>query len=269
MKIRFTLSVLSVALLATFVLQTSPGFAADPIDPNSYYKLTTQWQGDNKALDIINDGQKNNRPVLADKANVSGQLWKITPIRDGYYRLTTSWQGENKALDIVNDSAQNNQPILADKADVSGQFWKLTPIQNNHYRLTTMWQGDGKSLDIINDGKNNTPTLADSGNFTGQFWKLTKVSQNKQNDDAVKGNNVKAVFYKHNNTPGVVMSVGGGKWMEYNADGPNQFREVNRDEWSVYLSDPARQMQIQLDLHRKRVVWIGNSDLYEITNAYK
>ncbi|CAF4341831.1 unnamed protein product, partial [Rotaria sordida] len=59
-------------------------------NPNIYYRLTTQWQGDGKSLDIVNDGT-NNRPILAATGALTGQYWKITPIGNGYYRLTTQW----------------------------------------------------------------------------------------------------------------------------------------------------------------------------------
>ena len=63
-------------------------------------------------------------------------------------------------------------------------------------------------------------------------------------------------------------------WIETsnNPDGNNfEFTEIARDEWSVYLRDDARGVNIQLDLHRMMVVYgddNGNGfDLYEITNA--
>src|SRR5436853_332534 len=48
-------------------------------DSTSYYRLTTQWQGDGKSLDVVNDGT-NNQLILANTANQSGQLWKITKV---------------------------------------------------------------------------------------------------------------------------------------------------------------------------------------------
>jgi len=50
-------------------------------DPNSYYRLTTEWQGEGKSLDIINDRKNNNQPRLADTGNSSGQHWKITKVK--------------------------------------------------------------------------------------------------------------------------------------------------------------------------------------------
>jgi len=142
-------------------------------DTKSYYRLTTQWQGDGKSLDVVNDG-KNNQLILAPTENVSGQSWRITPLADGYYRLTTLWQGIGKSLDVVNDG-KNNQLILAKTANVSGQFWKITSAGEGYYRLTTQWQGNGKSLDVVNDGKNNQLILAKTDNVSGQFWKITKI----------------------------------------------------------------------------------------------
>lgn len=39
-------------------------------DPNLTYRIINLWQGDNKALDIVNDGKQNNLPrlgVVAEK----------------------------------------------------------------------------------------------------------------------------------------------------------------------------------------------------------
>ncbi len=141
---------------------------------DGYYRLTTQWQGEGKSLDVINDGV-NNKLHLVNSANVTGQFWKITSLGNGYYRLTTQWQGENKSLDVVNDGT-NNKLQLAATSNVSGQFWKITSVGNGFYRLTTKWLGEGKSLDIVNDGTNNKLKLADTDNVSGQFWKITNTA---------------------------------------------------------------------------------------------
>lgn len=143
------------------------------LDTSYYYRLTTQWQGDGKSLDIIND-QNKNTPTLANSGNYSGQLWKLVPLGDGHYRLTTQWQGEGKSLDIVNDGKNNNRPILANSGNYSGQMWKISPASGGFYRLTTKWKGDCEALDIINDGRNNSLILAKGANVSGQAWKLTR-----------------------------------------------------------------------------------------------
>ena len=145
------------------------------LDTNYYYRLTTQWQGDGKSLDIVND-QAKNTPALANSGNFSGQFWKLTPLGDGHYRLTTQWQGDGKSLDIVNDGKNNNRPVLANSGNYSGQMWKISPSSAGFHRLTTKWKGDCEALDIINDGRNNSLILGKGANVSGQAWKLAKTN---------------------------------------------------------------------------------------------
>lgn len=137
------------------------------------YRLTTQWQGQGRSLDIVND-DRDRTPILADTGNFSGQMWNIKRQSNGFYRLTTEWQGEGMSLDVINDGT-NNRLQLAPTGNFSGQDWKLTPQGDGFYRLTTMWRGEGMSLDIVNDGTNRTPILARTGDFSGQYWKLTPI----------------------------------------------------------------------------------------------
>ncbi|MGK7897486.1 MAG: sphingomyelin phosphodiesterase [Xenococcus sp. (in: cyanobacteria)] len=80
----------------------------------------------------------------------------------------------------------------------------------------------------------------------------------------VNGRNVKRVEYGHNK--GFFQQQANGTWIEKNADGQFTFRELGRDDWSVYLlkSDGLR---IQLDLHRQEVIWMGQGKLYDIKRA--
>lgn len=162
-------------LLLFAITSTILSVEAQSFDGTKFYRLTTQWQGEGKSLDVINDGSKNNQLQLANTGNFSGQSWKITLLQNGYYRLTTQWQGENKSLDVVNDG-KNNKIQLAGTAEVSGQYWKISPLGDGYYRLSNLWQGDGKSLDVLNDGTNNQLQLNDTGNYSGQYWKITDLS---------------------------------------------------------------------------------------------
>ncbi|NEV61416.1 hypothetical protein G3446_05820 [Thiorhodococcus minor] len=72
---------------------------------------------------------------------------------------------------------------------------------------------------------------------------------------------------------GKLLKTGGSAWSEYDANGKRvyNFQETGRDAWSVYLNDASRNVQLQLDLHRKWVTY-GESggpkrDLYKITSA--
>ena len=65
----------------------------------------------------------------------------------------------------------------------------------------------------------------------------------------------------------------GRNWGEYNLKGQKAFSFVEeaRDEWSVYLFDPARNVRVQIDLYRKKVRYAENgapyADLYDVTGA--
>lgn len=86
------------------------------------------------------------------------------------------------------------------------------------------------------------------------------------------GFNVTKVIYSdaHGQRLGKFEQTDKNHWTEY-AEQINQqfyFVEQNRDEWSVYLYDSSRNMHIQLDLHRKKVLFQQGkqprTDLYDI-----
>ena len=55
-------------------------------------------------------------------------------------------------------------------------------------------------------------------------------------DPPVKGNDVKSIIYLKGGKVGGLMSQAAGKtWREDNDDGRFVFKELARDEWSVYL----------------------------------
>lgn len=64
-----------------------------------------------------------------------------------------------------------------------------------------------------------------------------------------------------------------GAWAEKNTAGQTTFRfeERQRDEWSVYLYDRSRDVHMQLDLHRKQILYNAGNEakrpLYAITDA--
>ena len=114
---------IALGLLALLVMSIPFAVQAQEFDDGRYYRLTTQWQGDGKSLDVVNDGA-NDKLILADTGDYSGQHWRVERQANGHYRLTTQWQGAGKSLDVVNDGA-NNQLRLAPTGDYSGQYWKI------------------------------------------------------------------------------------------------------------------------------------------------
>ncbi|WP_198954105.1 RICIN domain-containing protein [Moorena bouillonii] len=136
------------------------------------YRLKTMFTGSDKCLDIINDAN-DNKPIMADCGNYSGQYWQIVATnKSGYYRLKTLFTGSDKCLDIINDS-NDNKPIMANCGNYSGQFWQIEATnKSGYYRLKTMFTGSDKCLDIINDSQDNKPIMANCGNYSGQFWQI-------------------------------------------------------------------------------------------------
>lgn len=139
-------------------------------DENKYYRLTNQWMGEGRSIDVTSEGLIQ----MAATGNYSGQLWKITAQDNGYFKLSCQWKGEGRVMDVVNDG-NNNRVALADNAGYSGQFWKIEPLGDGYYRLTNGWQTE-KSLDCDGDKKSSNAWLNPTGQYAGQFWKITDTS---------------------------------------------------------------------------------------------
>ena len=76
------------------------------------------------------------------------------------------------------------------------------------------------------------------------------------------------------NTESTFIQKSAKHWIEQNnsvASRKFNFEETYRDDWSIYLIDRSRNVQIQLDLHTKKVMYneVGKSKipLYNITKA--
>ncbi|MBE9222090.1 hypothetical protein IQ215_05205 [Cyanobacterium stanieri LEGE 03274] len=89
------------------------------------------------------------------------------------------------------------------------------------------------------------------------------IAQNRN----VNGRNVREVRYPQKGG-GFFQQQADGSWVETNSDGRFTFREENRDDWSVYLIK-SDGLPIQLDLHRREVIWRGQGKLYDIEGAYQ
>jgi len=170
---KFSFKILSFLLLSLF-LQTaiSQTFWANP---NSEYKLSTQWQGIGKKLDHLNSNIQ-----LVQESAFSDNLWKISPAGNGYFRLLANLRGQDLALSV--QIFQNNFLALKQVNDNSNQLWKITSVGNDYYRLTVKVLTDKKSLDVVNSGPSSSKLqLADTGNYTGQFWKIDAVATSNFN----------------------------------------------------------------------------------------
>ena len=82
----------------------------------------------------------------------------------------------------------------------------------------------------------------------------------------VKGRNASLVAYQG----GAFVQVSNKEWVNNNANGSYRFKEINRDEWSVYLQAVDRPVSIQLDLWNRKVKYSSpnkNFVLYRIQTA--
>ena len=83
--------------------------------------------------------------------------------------------------------------------------------------------------------------------------------EGKPNLKLVNGKNVNYVeFGRKGGKLGVYKQIAPKRWKEVGAAknaGTFEFKELNRDEWSVYLKDEARNVSVRLDLHTKKVMF--------------
>jgi uncharacterized protein YecT (DUF1311 family) len=169
-------SAAAIAVLAA-CLVSAPA-SAQIIDPNYYYKLSTEFRGSDLKLDVFNGGPKNNMTRLEPDQDVSGQFWRLAENPDGTFRLS-SWFRPGLCLDVFNGGPNNNQPHLTGCGNYTGQSWNVMLAgQGELVRLTTRFRGADMCLDVFNGGPNNNqPRLARCDNYTGQLWTLTKTDK--------------------------------------------------------------------------------------------
>lgn len=163
---------LSFATVAGALLFSSfSGSAVGGQGPGGGARMTNQFTGPNKCLDIVNDG-RNNRLILAQCGNYTGQSWIAFDSDDleGYGFFKTAFTGPNKCLEA---DSRTGQVYMTDCASVPGQHWTLSPMNGdrNRVRLQNLGMGPNYCLDVVNDGVNNKVHMAACGNYSGQFWR--------------------------------------------------------------------------------------------------
>ena len=86
METNMTRNILSmiVAVGISVAWFAAPTFAQS-IDPNFYYKLSTQFRGPGMKLDVFNGGARNNLTHLEPDQDVSGQFWRFRENADGTF----------------------------------------------------------------------------------------------------------------------------------------------------------------------------------------
>jgi hypothetical protein len=92
--------------------------------------------------------------------------------------------------------------------------------------------------------------------------------------ETVNGRNVNLVVFGTSNdqTLGSYFQKSRGTWGEQSVRGTRfDFNEIGRDDWSVYLQDPSRNVSIQLDLYTRKVMYSDGTgsrrELYQVREA--
>jgi M6 family metalloprotease-like protein len=161
--------------LVVIVAFTGPAVTGQvTINPGYYYKLTNQYTGPNRAVDVNGDGSGN--LMIADNTDVWGQEWRFVLVGAGpKYALRTSVLGDAFSLDVRNDKGVDSTGLnISPTTGASGQYWTLSRWYDGTYRLSNDFTGTEKHLDVSADG---TIPLLDTGDKTGQHWFITPIRQ--------------------------------------------------------------------------------------------
>jgi hypothetical protein len=96
--------------------------------------------------------------------------------------------------------------------------------------------------------------------------KVTNAPKKAPPSSGINGRNAQVAIFAN----GRFMQTGPRSWTEFRSNGQAAFtfNETGRDAWSVYLNDASRNVQIQIDLHRKMITYGQNNaakrDLYRL-----
>ncbi len=105
--------------------------------------------------------------------------------------------------------------------------------------------------------------------FSDVVSSIRVISVNNRDLSGTNGKNVRTAVFKG----GRFVQTGTTVWTEYDNSGRATFtfEETGRDDWSVYVNDGSRNVQIQIDIHRKMIRCGENNgtkrDLYEIVSS--
>ena len=153
-------------------------------DYRGYFQLQT------KAMEEADRCLEGNRPApgaalrgasfMAPHEDVSGQMWKLVPAKDGYFRLQTLFT-EKDELCLAGpktdpEAERMGAAFLAKSADSDAQLWKLAPAGDGYYRLTNkLREKEGQCLEgNTADAKaaaGGAAHMAARGASDGQLWK--------------------------------------------------------------------------------------------------
>lgn len=163
---------MKIAMLAATALFFAASTSAQADDP---FTMSTQWQGQDMVLTVIEGGPYDNYLKLAkrDPSQALAQSWQAWTDGDAdgdWIRLTNETNGGNMCIDVDNGGDLDNYVSIAKCENVSGQFWKRMD-GGDYSKLTTQFRGADMCLDIVNGGETDGMAhLAPCEDVKGQFW---------------------------------------------------------------------------------------------------
>jgi hypothetical protein len=176
---------------------------------------------------------------------------------------------------------------------MSSSSKSATNTTSNNYDQRQIFDASGSGQLLEGGSSNYQQSLSNSGN-TSTTLSTSNSTSNSGNtsttlvvaaapvvvpppapvQDAVNGGNVTGLeIGQSGRKVGEYRQVGPKAWVETTQAGEVRFRfdEVQRDDGSVYLLDKARGVQLQLDLHQRKVLYsqdgTARGALYEIMSA--
>ncbi len=169
-------------LITALLLASTHIFGQEKFDGE--YRLYTKFRGEKECLEgnQASSKVKSGAAFMDKKQNVSGQIWKIVPVKDGYYRLKTKFRGKDECLECNEAGSKvHNGAAFMDKCqNVSGQLWKIIPAGNGYYKLKTMFRGEEEALEGNEAGSTvhgGAAFMDKDKNVSGQLWKIEKLNK--------------------------------------------------------------------------------------------
>lgn len=237
---------------------------------------------------------------MAECALVTGQLWQFVDLTSkgypGYYQITTLGQADRGfCLESGFYNTASESGLAAHMADCpdgilyTGQMWKKIPTPEG-FRLQSLYREPQNQCltgnKVSSAGPlNGTTHMDECADASDQVWLAVRQSDYGSIPEAeaaippdfssvVNGLDVEQVYFGREGAQyGGYFRIGPDTWKETDSNGASvaTFTEQNRDDWSVYLYDGNREVSIQLDLFRGKVIYSDSGtarfDLYDIQRS--
>lgn len=159
-----------------------------------------------------------------------------------------------------------------------------TPLQTTGVNYKWLLIGGGGVLALIIligifSGGESQSTDSSTTVPTTQTEQISQTPSNDHQETATPTTEVSAAtlklveFGRNSEILGVYRQIDAENWVEkgYSNDKSFKFKEVERDDYSVYLHDPQRDIDIQLDLHTHTIKYSDKNkshvEIYKIINA--